>query len=280
MTEIASRPRLDPRFLEAGGRRLFVLQVLPTGRPKGSVLYLPPFAEEMNRCRSHVAASARTLAARGWRCLLLDPFGTGESEGEMADATWTHWHEDALFAFDWLHDRGTGPVALWGLRTGALLAAEVAAARPAAVGTLLLWQPVLDGALFLNQYLRLRIASQMVHDGDKETTASIRARLSAGAHVEVAGYPLTGAMADALASKKLALSTGAVGPALAWLEVVGKPDQELLPASRRFLDAARSAGASVTVQTVVAPMIWQTYDREDAPSLPEATANLLEQAAP
>ena len=279
MTQVAAAPRMDPRFLRVAGRRLFALQIVPAGTPRGSVLYLPPFAEEMNRCRSHVAITARTLAARGWRCMLLDPYGTGESEGSIADATWAHWQEDAHGAVEFLRAGSSEPVTLWGLRTGALLAAEIAAALPSAVSRLLLWQPVLDGATFLNQYLRLRIASQIVRDGDKETTASIRERLASGEHIEVAGYPLTSAMADALAIKKLVLPTHAGAPSIGWLELVGKAEQAASPASSRFVDASAAAGARLTFRTVVAPTIWQTYDRMDAPALPGATADLLEQLA-
>ena len=50
-----------PGFVEVAGRRLFTLEFIPGGACRGAVLYLPPFAEEMNRLRSHVAAQARAL---------------------------------------------------------------------------------------------------------------------------------------------------------------------------------------------------------------------------
>jgi exosortase A-associated hydrolase 2 len=269
------RPRSDPRFLEVGGRRLFALQLLPAGRPRGSVLYLPPFAEEMNRCRSHVAASARALTALGYRCLLLDLLGTGESEGDIAEARWERWVEDACGALQWLGDTGDEPVTLWGLRTGALLAAEVAAAQPQAVQGLLFWQPVLDGALFVNQYLRLRLASQLVQAGDKETTDSLRQRLAAGETIEVAGYPFTGAMAGSLGARKLSLGPELARLPLAWAEVVSKPAQPLSPGSRRFIDACVAAGGAPRVEAVACPMVWQLAEREEAPALRDATLRLM-----
>ena len=139
----------QPVFLSLNGRRLFGLQIVPTGPCTGAMLYLPPFVEEMNRCRSHVVLQARALAALGWHTLLLDPHGTGESEGQTTDADWEHWLADAAAAARWLVDLTGQPLALWGLRTGALLAAELAAGMVANSADepprLLLWQPVLDG---------------------------------------------------------------------------------------------------------------------------------------
>ena len=268
-----------PVFLQFNGRRLFALQFVPTGTCCGALLYLPPFAEEMNRCRSHVVLQARALAAAGWSCLLLDPHGTGESDGQIVDADWDHWRADAVAAARWLMGQSGQPLTLWGLRTGALLAAEVATemATPAQAGAcgLLLWQPVLDGKRFLTQYLRLRIASQMMRDSERETVESIRARLSAGETIEVAGYPLTGRLADALATRHIANLSGLADLRIDWLEMVSKPGQPLSPASQRQADAWIAAGARVATATVADPMIWQLQERDDAPALQQASLALL-----
>ncbi len=271
-----------PVFLTLNRRRLFGLQIVPTGTCTGALLYLPPFVEEMNRCRSHVVLQARALAALGWHTLLLDPHGTGESDGQTTEADWDHWLADADAAAQWLVDQTGQPLSLWGVRTGALLAAELAATLASrgsiAPQRLLLWQPVLDGKLFLNQYLRLRLASQLVRDGNRETTDSIRARLAAGEAIEVAGYPLTGRLADALAARKISDFPGLASARIHWLEVVAKPEQPLGPASRRQADAWLAAGARLDTATVAGPMIWQLQDRDDAPELQQASLQLMGQA--
>lgn len=263
----------QPRFIELNGRRLFALQILPTGPCTGAMLYLPAFAEEMNRCRSHVTAQARALAAIGYQCLLLDPYGTGESDGDIIDGDWDTWLADASAAAQWLVQQTGQPLTLWGVRTGALLAAELAAA-PAVAG-LLLWQPVLDGKVFLNQYLRLRIASQMVNDSARETTDIIRARLSAGDIVEVAGYPLTGRMADSLAARRMEDFTGIASKRIAWAEIVAKPGQPMALPSRKLIEKLQTAGARVTSQAVACPMMWQVHERVEAPALLQATLALM-----
>ena len=270
-----------PLFLPFNGRRLFALDVAPTGRCLGNVLYLPAFAEEMNRFRSHAAEAARMLAAQGFQCLLLDPFGTGESDGDIVDGDWDLWLEDAAAAARWLQDRNGQPLTLWGVRTGALLAAEVAA-RLDATGTtgtpsLLLWQPVVDGKQFLNQYLRLRIASQLVQEADRETTETIRARLRAGEVLEIAGYPLTGAVADSLAARRLDQVLGGAQPHVGWIEVVARPDSPLALPSRKLLDQWAAAGLSVSGEPVCCPMVWQVHERVEAPELTAATLRLMAQ---
>lgn len=273
-----------PQFLTVNGRRLFALLIEPTGLCHGAMLYLPPFAEEMNRCRSHVVGQARALAAAGWRTLLLDPFGTGESDGRISDANWQLWLDDAIAAARWLQALGPQPFTVWGLRTGALLACDVAASAQVQVAQLLLWQPVVDGKLFINQTLRLRIASQMVSATERETTEQIRSRLAAGEVIEVAGYPLSGGMADSIAARQLDGRGLPASTRIAWLDVVAKAEQPLAPASRRVLDALAALGLPVRSATVACPMIWQLHERADAPALVAATLGLLlaadEPAAP
>ena len=53
----------------------------------------------------------------------------------------------------WLAERDTGPLTLWGLRLGALLALD--AATLIEPRRLLLWQPYLSGRTSINQFLRL-----------------------------------------------------------------------------------------------------------------------------
>ena len=251
----------------------------PTGPSRGALLYLPPFAEEMNRCRSHVAAQARAMASAGHVVWLLDPYGCGESEGEIIDANWEIWVEDAIAALARLAGKSGHRPALWSIRLGALLAVEVASREPEAVGDLLLWQPVADGKLFLTQYLRLRVASQMVNDGKPETTGDLRQRLAEGEIIEVAGYPLTGDLAADIESRRLAAMTSGAGRRIVWLEVVGKPEQDLAPASRKAIAALEQAGVNVATRTTVSQMIWQLHERADAPELQRASLEAWEASA-
>ena len=95
----------QPLFIDSAAGRIFALYFAPQNTPRGAVLYLPPLAEEMNRCRALAAAQARLLANAGYACLLFDYFGTGDSSGELSDANWDIWHGDVLAAAHWLEDK-------------------------------------------------------------------------------------------------------------------------------------------------------------------------------
>jgi exosortase A-associated hydrolase 2 len=278
MTPIAPgrQSTADPRYLDVRGRRLFSLRIVPTGSCRGTLLYLPPFGEEMNRTRSHVAATARALAAVGWRCVLLDPYGTGDSEGDMSDADFDAWITDALEVARQLISEHGQPLTIWGTRTGALLAAETANSLPAEViSQLVFWQPVIDGAVFVNQYLRLRLASQAVHGSERETTETMRERLASGDLLEVAGFMLSGPLVDSLSRRSLGAHPRLAHCKVNWIEAVAKPDTPPPPRTQKLVDELRGHGANVHLETVVCPPVWQIHGREEAPALQEATVRLL-----
>ena len=271
--------RTQGRFLQHGDRRVFALDVAPATVARGAVLYVPPFAEEMNRLRSHAAAQARVLAAGGLHCQLLDLQGTGESEGLIEDASWDLWLDDVCQAARRLGAVAAGPLTLWGVRTGALLAAEAARQLgDQTVQRLLFWQPVIDGKLFLSQYLRLRVASQMVADGARETTDMLRTRLRDGEVVEVAGYPLSGAMADSLERRQLATLAPPASTLVGWVEVTAQAGQEPGLPAQKVIAAWRDAGVRVTPVGVKCPMVWQVHEPVAAPELRSASAEAMVQA--
>ncbi|GAB4391143.1 MAG: hydrolase 2, exosortase A system-associated [Kiloniellaceae bacterium] len=271
-----SAPAPQPFYLPGAAGPVFcLLQAPPAGAtPRGALVYLPPFAEEANRSRRMAVLQARRLAAQGWAVLLLDPYGTGDSGGDFAEARWETWQGDALAAADWLAARWPGiEITLWGLRLGALLAAVVAAGSPGRFPRLLFWQPVLRGDQFVSQFLRLRIAAAMA-SGEKETGEALRARLAAGELLEVAGYELTQPLVAAIDALRLE----ALLPALAetridWLEVTSAEGEPAFgPASRRLLDAlpAPSAGR-LTARAVAGEPFWTIQEITLAPALLEAS---------
>ncbi len=168
---------------------------------------------------------------------------------------------------------------MWGLRLGALLALDYAA-QPvgAAPAQLLLWQPVLQGNAHLTQFLRLRVAAQMLGDGVADGgTEALRATLAGGSALEVAGYTLAPAMAGALdrldASR---LPPPCPGP-LAGTGAGRRPAAGAGLAAR----AARLAGGRGSMgraQCVAGPAFWATQEIAEAPALLAATCAMLQEA--
>ncbi|MFZ5485097.1 MAG: hydrolase 1, exosortase A system-associated [Pseudomonadota bacterium] len=266
---------IEPFFLPHPDRALFCLHHIPRGQPvHGAVLYLHPFAEEMHKSRRMAALTARTLAGSGLAVLLVDLSGCGDSTGDFAEATWSKWREDARLAHDWLSLRHGQPVALWGLRTGALLAADLARTLPAPPAGLVLWQPITQGDPFLNQFLRIKLAADMLNEGQSQTgTKALRAQLAAGEGVEVGGNMLSADMANELGRMKLADCPPAC-PTF-WLEVGATSEIQVTPASQRVLDAWQVAGANTHAATVRGDPFWATQEITECPELIEATEDAL-----
>jgi exosortase A-associated hydrolase 2 len=263
-------------YLPAGsgrsGQRLGVLH-RARGTPRGAVLHLHAFAEEMNKSRRMVALQARALAEAGFDVLLLDLLGCGDSSGDFGDATWDDWLADARLGADWLlQQHPAGPLWLWGLRAGALLAVQTACSITAQTPChLLLWQPPPNGKLLLQQFVRLKAARDLLSGEGKGVTEAVRRELAAGKAVEIAGYLLSPALAAGLEG---AVPTPPRQPGrVCWFEVGagGAPS----PAAGLAAERWRSAGWSVELQAVAGSAFWQTTEIETAPALLEATVNAL-----
>ncbi|MCX7193031.1 MAG: hydrolase 2, exosortase A system-associated [Proteobacteria bacterium] len=261
---------IEPFFLNGGHGALFCIHYSPAITPaKGSILYLHPFAEEMHKSRRMAALQARSFAAAGYAVLQVDLTGCGDSFGDFSDATWGKWLDDARTAHAWLSET-TGTVRLWGLRTGASLAIELASTLPEVAG-LLLWQPVVNGELYLNQFLRIKTAGEMLNNSQSPGgTKALRARLDAGESIEVGGYMLNATMARNLIHLKLA---GLPPPCpVVWLEIGIEDSDTTLTASQSLINTWRSAGVSVNTRTFKGEPFWLTQEITECHRLIEVTA--------
>jgi exosortase A-associated hydrolase 2 len=245
-------------------------------RHRLSLVYVPPFAEEMNRARRMSALQARRLGELGIDVLLLDPFGTGDSEGDFGDARWDIWCDDIMTAMNWLAVRTNAPVGLWGLRLGALLAADVASRHP--IERLVLWQPVLSGDSYLTQFLRLRLAATMDKGDNRESTKALRERLAQRETLEIAGYHLAPDLASAIASRTFRdLVEANQATAINWLEVTTDLSATFSPASQKVLDMLTQQNRVTTAKVVTGQPFWLAQEITLAPELLSATDDVLRQ---
>ncbi|WP_439115345.1 hydrolase 2, exosortase A system-associated [Hydrogenophaga sp.] len=283
------RPALPQAFFMpdgAGGQRFCLFHPPQGAACRGRVLYLHPFAEELNTTRRVVAQQARTMAQAGYAVLQVDLLGCGDSSGDFANATWQAWQADALRAHNWLQHHASGPLWMWGLRAGALLAVHLVtqlntpnqgpAAGPA---HLLLWQPVHSGQLMLQQFLRLHAAAQWLGNSSAHAPSPAKA-LAQGQPVDMAGYTLTPALAQGMGRASLQPPPGAQPGQMVWLDVSPLAAPTTSPASENALHAWRSAGWQVQAHTVAGPAFWQTVGTYDAPALIQATLAALRMPQP
>lgn len=265
----------EPFFLESAAGKVFALFLPAHGATKGSFLYVPPFAEEMNRCRHIAARQAREFAKEGYACLILDPYGTGDSEGDFTDASWDIWKQDVACAADWLARKTSTNVTLWGLRLGALLAADVANTDPQRFSRLLLWQPVPDGKLFLTQYLRLRVAFLMDNDLPSETTDGMRQAMHSGQSLEVAGYCLASPLVAALDNVRLSDIKELGNTRIDWFEHVAEAGKPPTIAAKRAMDHLTGTGCDLKAHMFTGPPMWALHKRDEIPDLITQTTALF-----
>ena len=267
----------EPFFLPAAHGERFCIYHPAAGGARGGVVYVHPFAEEMNKARHMAALQSRMFAKHGFAVLQIDLFGCGDSSGEFGEARWELWKEDVALAVAWLRQRAGGTIHLWGLRLGALLALDYAAGCGETFGGYLLWQPVVSGEAFLTQFLRLRVATEMIAEGTATTgTGALRGELNAGAVVEVAGYELAPQLARAIDGLKLA-GLAPRGAPVHWFEVVAEAGRALPPAARRVADQWIAGSVELNVHAVAGEPFWNTLEITDSPALLDATLRVIGQ---
>lgn len=272
-------------FLPAGEGQRFCLYYPAQGTAiHGLIIYVHPFAEEMNKARRMAAVQARALAQVGYALLQIDLLGCGDSSGDFGDASWHGWVSDVVQACQWLRQRAASDGAdlentslwLWGLRAGCLVAAE-AASQIDEPCNFLFWQPPPAGKQLLQQFMRLKVAGDMLGGQSKGVMENMRQRLAQGSSVEIAGYMLSAGLALGLEQAALsppAIKTGA--QRLVWFELSTREDASLSPVSAKTLENWRQAGFQASSHIVHGPAFWQTSEIEEAPKLiAETTDSLL-----
>ncbi|HYW75889.1 MAG TPA: hydrolase 2, exosortase A system-associated [Gammaproteobacteria bacterium] len=268
MTE--SPYRLRASFLSGSRGLLFGLWVLPQeNRGSTGVLLVPPFAEEMNRSRHMLSLQARALAEAGFRTLILDLFGTGDSAGEFAEASVETWLRDLSTGLSALSDEGCTCVVIVAVRFGALLASRLAVATASTrIGGFVLWQPVQTGSAFMTQFLRLRLAADLATGGQSITVKGLQEELCQGRSVDVGGYELSPRLyADIQAMKLSGEMSSPAQPPVTLMEISAKGGVELSPVMRSLRDRWVDHGVQVTVRKIEGDPFWQTPEITLAPAL-------------
>ncbi|SEL62542.1 exosortase A system-associated hydrolase 2 [Roseateles sp. YR242] len=283
-------------FLDAGprGQRLCVHHAAQgVVTPRGQILLLPPFAEELNKSRRMIALAARAFAQAGFDVLLTDLLGCGDSSGDFGDASWDDWLDDTYRAAIWLTEQASQPRSathphtthtahtpvplwLWGVRAGALFAAPLMERLDRPVQWLL-WQPVTAGKLQLQQFLRLKVAADLVGGQAKGAMQALRTQLDQGQSVEVAGYRLSPALARGLEQAQLKPTPRLQH--LVWLETSTREEPALTPAAAMAVQAWTEQGCTVQAAAVAGPSFWAATEIEVAPALIDASVAALLQAA-
>jgi exosortase A-associated hydrolase 2 len=267
------------------GHRFCILHPHAGDSPRGCVVYVHPFAEEMNKARRMAALQSQALAAAGFSVLQIDLHGCGDSSGDFGDATWQGWADDVRQAVTWLRGRdanhAAAPLWLWGLRAGCLLAVQASIGLEVP-SNFCFWQPSLNGKTLLQQFLRLKLAANLFGGGGSELMTAMRAAIDQGQSVEVAGYEVSADLATGLENARLTPPESRPGPTprLEWFEISTRVDAEASPASAQSLKQWSDAGMTTGFRVVQGAPFWQTAEIEEVPALIERTVAALQETEP
>ncbi len=151
------RGRQQVLSMQRHGRDFVGMLAVPADvEPQQSWLFLNPFGQEAIRTAPMYRSLADRLVRAGCAVLRFDYHGAGDSAGEPADQSLDDWVGDSRCAIEHLRAVGAAPgITLFGVGLGATIAALAAAEETAGIGTLLLWEPVINGP----QYLEALVSS-------------------------------------------------------------------------------------------------------------------------
>lgn len=246
---------MNPFFFGTRQRRLFGVYSPARASASGAVgssrtravVLCAPWGQEYLRAHRAIKQLATLLNQAGVHVLRFDWFGTGDSAGEMLDASLAGWQADLETAIDELKDTtDAARVGLVGLRLGGTLAACVAARRPKDVDSLVLWDPVVSGEAYLKELLAEAPARTPEHGGGHE----------------VMGFALSDAMAAEL--RALVLPAAAL-PARTLVvrsvpagsdEAVGAVPVEQVEGQPAWLEDRHSGAGAVPVKVLQRIAAW------------------------
>ena len=233
-------------------RRLFGIFDEPDiSSDRGVVLCYPQGADYDSAFRSFRILGTR-LTRAGFHVLRFDYLGTGDSWGDIEDASIGQWTEDTVAAIHELRTScGLRQVAVVGLRLGATVAA-LAAAECGAVDQLVAWAPVFEGREYLSA---LRAQHQQWLKDERR-----RGRAKSAADDDLLGYRLTPSIRRDLENLSLLSLSKLPAPSV---YVVNHEPSANRPEFTAWL---RARGASVDADVIDAPTIWSR-----SPTMPEAS---------
>jgi len=195
-----------PFFFPSGQHSLFgVLHQPAAESTRPGFVFCHPFGEEKLWAHRVYVTFARALAADGHPVLRFDYMGNGDSGGSFSQSSLASAIADVRAATDELRRRtGPRPVSLLGLRLGATVASLVAEDLTG-LDRLILWAPIVDGARYMQELLRINLTTQLaVYKEVRRDREALVADMRAGETVNVDGYEMTLPLYEQVSAVKLA----------------------------------------------------------------------------
>jgi len=240
-TPPAVHERVEPVFFSGRAGRLFGCHHPSiASSSRSAVVLCAPAGHEYILSHRTLRQLAAQLAKAGDQVFRFDYFGTGDSDGNYEDASLQTWRADVGAAIDHCKLRtGAAVVDLIGLRLGALLALQATAQR-SDVRSIVMWNPVIDGAAMLRDWRSAQRAFEAAVGHSRDPRDD-----------QVLGMPLT----RGLASELEALDGSVVAVSLERMLVchgaAGQAD------AARLVSSVAGRVRTLDVQVVEQPAIWR-----------------------
>lgn len=268
-TDIAALPAaLQTGFYPMAGGANFLL-AYGTADSTHAIVFVPPFAEEMNKCRHLISATMRQLSAAGYSCFLLDNYGTGDSEGDLDNAAMALWRDDLHQLLGTITAQGYCSVSFVAIRFGTLQLFDLLNhyTLPVPVKRVVLWQPIFDMAKFWQQFVRIKVAEAMA-SGNKLSQKQVEQQLQNGENIEIAGYPISPAFFHSLWTAKLNYPQQLQHCHLCWLET-SQLETIAMPVEK--MRQQLTAQCQLTFHQLKDEPYWQTAELASANQLQALT---------
>lgn len=235
---------------------------LPVTSAASGLVMCPSLCSDFLRNYRREVVLARDLAAQGVGVQRFHYLGTGNSDGESTDITFSSMCDDARSATRRLAEATDGRLAFMGTRLGALVAAAVALEHPGA--PLVLLDPVLDPALFFREGFRARMASGAKHGSQRAiTTAELLAELQRSGTIDVLGHAVDRQLYETTCTRSLVQELGD-SPRSLLLVQFGSKDG-LRPPYQALVDDLLARDFAVETEIVGELMAWWFLDEQTGP---------------
>jgi len=202
-----------PFYFGDAAEPLFGVFHAPGGTPTGlGLVFCHPFGEEKLWAHRVFVSLARDLAARGHAVLRFDYRGNGDSGGDFSRSSLATALADVGSAVRQLRELSGSPrAALVGLRLGASIAA-LAADDIAGIDRLVLWAPIVNGAPYMQDLLRINLSTQVASYREiRQDREQLVAVMREGGTVNVDGYEMAYPMYSEVSAMALADGPRAYG---------------------------------------------------------------------
>ena len=241
---------IEVTYCGVDSARMYVVLHRSTKPPGTTLVFCPPFDQEMVTTYPRFARWSKQLAGRGISVLRYHPLGTGESDGTRADISVEALVKDAVAAQHFARQRFRGrQTGYFGLRRGATVSILAAAVHPADFRVL--WCPVTGLRHYFRELLRSQVTADAVHRSRMRSTQQMIADLEAGRNVDVWGYELSPGLYRQMAAMQ-ALPDAPPARNVLWL-VRPADEAAAAPVVKRW----QNLGSHVDFQVIPETAFWE-----------------------